>query len=392
VRAIINNSDQFRPGEPERAYEAYCFYRDLGPRRSIAEAWRLYRQTPAKKRSRGRPRKACAADRRPSGQWTAWSSKFQWSERAADYDAQLDAKHRRARMQGIQKRERRRLQMELLLQERLEELVACLEAQLDKLDKLPITTYSVWKREINGKHVAASKTRVQGVNLMDYAKLVRSTNSTARFAIVGVAHKRSHTFNDLPAAAGLRAPGRDPASSTGSIDRLPGESARAYRAYLAYRDQGPQRSLTAAWKADRQKSESATKAGKQGRGTRRAGHWPVWSSRWNWVARAEAYDAILVATQRRAQLRSSEQIEQRRFDFECKNQERLETRSDKIAALHSKTGDAPVTDVTTEVTERRLGKIVLKMKTYVKGLDGAGMAELGAQLQDTLRQAVVGVR
>ena len=300
-------------------------------------------QTPPKGKSRGRPRLAHAEAGRPSGQWTTWSSQWQWAERAADFDAQVEAQKRQAHLEGIQVLERKRLKVELSAQERFEEQVSDLEAKLDEMDKLPITGYTVWKREVDGKHVNASKTRVQSINLFGYVRLLRATDEAARFAIVGahsVADQRSQTFNDHLTATSVRsAPGTDAASNTGSTDRLPGESARAYRAYLAYRDQGPQRSLAAAWTADRQKSDPATKDGKQDRETRRAsaGHWPAWSSQWNWVARAAAYDAMVASTQRRAQRHRSVHIEQRRLDFEWTNQERLETRVDKISALLSKT-------------------------------------------------------
>ena len=270
----MNNAGQRRPKEPARAYHAYCVYRDLGPRRSLPEAWRLYRQTPPKGKSRGRPRLAHAEAGRPSGQWTTWSSQWQWAERAADFDAQVEAQKRQAHLEGIQVLERKRLKVELSAQERFEEQVSDLEAKLDEMDKLPITGYTVWKREVDGKHVNASKTRVQSINLFGYVRLLRATDEAARFAIVGahgVADQRSQTFNDHLTATSVRsAPGTDAASNTGSTDRLPGESARAYRAYLAYRDQGPQRSLAAAWTADRQKSDPATKDGKQDRETRRA--------------------------------------------------------------------------------------------------------------------------
>lgn len=58
-------------------------------------------------------------------------------------------------------------------------------------------------------------------------------------------------------------------------DRHPGESAKAYAAFIAYRDMGPTRSLRKL--AAR---EDMTKVGQLGK----------WSSEWNWPERAVAFD------------------------------------------------------------------------------------------------------
>lgn len=63
-------------------------------------------------------------------------------------------------------------------------------------------------------------------------------------------------------------------------ERMPGESARAYAAFCIYRDLGPQRSIAAV--AERLPGVRAPRRAKR----------PLerWSSRWNWVERARAWD------------------------------------------------------------------------------------------------------
>ena len=139
-------------GESASEYQAYRVYRDLGPARTLAAAWHAHRQTsirPAK--SRGRPRLSNAETRHPSGQWTALSSRGNWVERAAVYDARVDAEKRAARLEEVQERERQRARMKLAAQERLEELVWKIEARLDEVGKGPITGFTDWKREVTGK-------------------------------------------------------------------------------------------------------------------------------------------------------------------------------------------------------------------------------------------------
>jgi hypothetical protein len=94
------------------------------------------------------------------------------AERAADYDAQGDAEKRRAHLEGIQALERKRLQGQLAVQERLEELVWSLEAQLDQMGRLPLTGYTLRTREVEGKKVVATETQVQAINLRAYVAWV----------------------------------------------------------------------------------------------------------------------------------------------------------------------------------------------------------------------------
>jgi hypothetical protein len=70
-----------QPGETPRAYAAFCVFRDLGPRRTLAAAAAAYYQ-----------RTAGSLER----QVDKWSSAFRWVERAAAWDRHLDAEGRAA--------------------------------------------------------------------------------------------------------------------------------------------------------------------------------------------------------------------------------------------------------------------------------------------------------
>lgn len=61
-----------QPGEPERGYDAFLVYRDLGPERSVPAA---YRQ-----------RSGNDLAKQAGGQWNAWSKAFHWKSRALAYD------------------------------------------------------------------------------------------------------------------------------------------------------------------------------------------------------------------------------------------------------------------------------------------------------------------
>jgi hypothetical protein len=70
-------------------------------------------------------------------------------------------------------------------------------------------------------------------------------------------------------------------------EQLIDETPKAYAAFVAYRDLGPQRSIHRAY------IEFASKKGRKGgkAGASKApSHWEEWSSKYDWVTRAEAWD------------------------------------------------------------------------------------------------------
>jgi hypothetical protein len=76
---------QRQDAETARAYAAFLRYRDMGPGRTLADA---YRQASGKG-------KASA----PSGQWTGWYAAHRWRERAEAWDAHLAILAQREREQ-----------------------------------------------------------------------------------------------------------------------------------------------------------------------------------------------------------------------------------------------------------------------------------------------------
>jgi len=73
-------------------------------------------------------------------------------------------------------------------------------------------------------------------------------------------------------------------------DRLPGESAKAYESFCAYRDLGRSRSMLTAYrqKTSREQAERIN------------GVWNAWSQTFEWTKRARAYDIYLERLARKA--------------------------------------------------------------------------------------------
>ena len=73
-------------GETAKAYEAFCAYRDMGPRRAVDEA---YRETAEKRQKNG-------SEKAPR-HWWEWAADNDWKRRAEAYDAHLELTARKGR-------------------------------------------------------------------------------------------------------------------------------------------------------------------------------------------------------------------------------------------------------------------------------------------------------
>lgn len=169
-------------------------------------------------------------------------------------------------------------------------------------------------------------------------------------------------------------------------DRRPRESAKAFAAFCCYRDLGPGRSLNLAY------AEWRRSLGFAGDAAKAAGYWAEWSSGFEWVARAEAYDAHLEQIRRAAREDALRRLEERRAEYELRNQERLERRVAEAEAILDKAGLAPVTDTAEDKLEPDAEGRIQKITVKLKGINLGGYARLMKAIDDAARQAILGVR
>lgn len=78
--------------------------------------------------------------------------------------------------------------------------------------------------------------------------------------------------------------------NTPTYERQPEESAKAYEAFCLYRDMGAGRSVDAAWRSFQEK-QGANRGQIGGKIGRAPTGWWRWSSEYQWVRRAEEWDA-----------------------------------------------------------------------------------------------------
>jgi len=153
-----------QPGEPAKAYAAFCVYRDLpASERSLTAAYGRH----------------SGKNARAPGFWAEWSRDWLWVERAAAYDAYLDGERRRIREARLAEIEARRAEFAWRHQAQLEEWVATLDTAL--------------KRALRS---------AKNAPLSSIARLLRERNETARMAIEGPPARLAGESSDAPAGPG----------------------------------------------------------------------------------------------------------------------------------------------------------------------------------------------
>jgi hypothetical protein len=131
-----------QPGESDRAYSAFCLYRDLGPARSLAQVTHCCRGTQTATASSGHHASGgSSSKRRKSGQVGAWSGKFAWMERCRRWDAYQAAVYERGQRNELERRaqeraEKARAALEVLLLPILQ-LARSVEQRKEEFGRMP---------------------------------------------------------------------------------------------------------------------------------------------------------------------------------------------------------------------------------------------------------------
>jgi hypothetical protein len=111
------------PAESAKAYAAFCLFRDLGPRRSIDEASRLYH---ARKAQDGGVAKT-SRTQRASGLIRQWAERWNWFARAAAWDEEIERAKKRKQVEAVEEMAERHAKEAMMLQnkavERLRQLL-----------------------------------------------------------------------------------------------------------------------------------------------------------------------------------------------------------------------------------------------------------------------------
>jgi hypothetical protein len=94
-------------------------------------------------------------------------------------------------------------------------------------------------------------------------------------------------------------------------EQLPGESSKAYAAFCLYRDQGLNRSIEATSRAYHGHSAPLGRETPTGRRRGASGQIRRWAQRWNWSARARAWDQELEHIKWNKQVEASAEMAER---------------------------------------------------------------------------------
>jgi hypothetical protein len=156
---------------------------------------------------------------------------------------------------------------------------------------------------------------------------------------------------------------------------MPKEGTKAYAAFCSYRDLGPGRSV----------EKAADSVGKKQTGRPRG--WHRWSSLFQWVKRAEAFDDYAEAERQRHFDERLKQLARDQADFAVDEFKRLVRRVQRADALLDKAEALPLTDV--ETIEEEGGK---RKRKKFRGLDMARYAALMKEIRESARRAILGPR
>ena len=127
-----------QPGESLAAWTAFQCYRDLGASRSLDEVDRRLYQPPAAAPAEAQP---SAARKRRRGHIGAWSRRFTWVQRVAQWDAHLDREGRAAHIEAVKAMNQRHADAARQLQVRA--LQSLSEMQASDLDAANVLRFLV---------------------------------------------------------------------------------------------------------------------------------------------------------------------------------------------------------------------------------------------------------
>jgi hypothetical protein len=135
METLDRNTPERLADETARAYQAFCYYRDLGPGRSFDKAYQRYCADRGMNRS---------SRRRPGG-WSNWSTKYNWVERAKAYDGLKEDEKDEADAERLQKIEDKNSQFAVEEQERRHNLIRSCDEFLQRALKAPFMEVTIVK-------------------------------------------------------------------------------------------------------------------------------------------------------------------------------------------------------------------------------------------------------
>lgn len=149
-------------GETSKAYSAFCCYRDMGPGRSVDKACKLFYAN--KGIDRGSARRY--------GGWSLWCGKFDWVERAREYDHMVAEERRRELAENRRKRWHEHLDFVAEIQTPIHQLIRGLITNLAKLQVAPSTEIT----QVKFDNATNTKTTVK-TNIGELFKALNDTLS-----------------------------------------------------------------------------------------------------------------------------------------------------------------------------------------------------------------------
>jgi hypothetical protein len=155
-----------QPEETARAYAAFSRFRELGPGRTLSEAYRT-----------GTGRKEAAA---PSGQWRGWYAAHRWRERAERWDAHLarlaTAEREREHLSHLAEYRERQRQLARATAEGALKLLKRAGDRLDGLEEIPAAALPAFYRAAAAVADSASSAEAQALAVDELLSLLERSH------------------------------------------------------------------------------------------------------------------------------------------------------------------------------------------------------------------------
>ena len=156
------DSPERRKGESAKAFQAFGYFRDLGPFRSLDKAWKIFCYERGKKLTARHP-----------GQWGLWSQVHNWVERAETHDELIEDEKRNAADDRRQRLHEARVLFDEEQQGETQKIVRTLNGVVEKLAQASLVEVKKRKEESPGKW---AETKLKALDPSGLAKVVGVRN------------------------------------------------------------------------------------------------------------------------------------------------------------------------------------------------------------------------
>jgi hypothetical protein len=160
-----------RKRESSRAFQAFGYFRDLGPSRSLDKAWQHFCYDQSRNHTARHP-----------GQWGKWSQVHNWVVRAETHDDLIDEEKRDAADERRRRLHEARVLFAEEQQEETQKIVRTLNRVVERMAETPLIEFKKRVEEGPGK---GGMTTAKSLDALGLTKVLEARNEALKLATAG---------------------------------------------------------------------------------------------------------------------------------------------------------------------------------------------------------------